>query len=523
MEIISYAPFGYRGHLVSVEVDLRTGIPGTDIIGLPASEVREAKERVRVALRNSGFVYPAKRVLINLAPADIPKAGNGFDLAIALAVLISSEQLEPSAIEKLLVLGELHLDGSVAPVRGGISAVDEAARSGIRRFLVPHGNHNEARAVGVGRVGVVKHIAQLGRLLQEIGSRRPPRGPKPATARGDSERGGGRPQSVPKSIAAVGDYVHMRGNAVYKRALTLAAAGGHHLLVVGPPGVGKSMGVFLLPGILPPLSRAEALEVTRVHSQLGSSSFDGGLIRERPFRAPHHNSSVEGLLGGGRSVRPGEVSLAHRGVLFLDEALEFNRPALQGLREPLERRSVQISRAGRTYWYPAAFQLFMAANPCPCGNLGRADRTCLCSLAEVDRYWRRIGGPLLDRMDLRVAIASRDVDSLPVGDSTADMLSLVLAARARQEARRSQSGCRCNAEIPVDRLFAVVGMSTSARDLFRKACTQLRLSARASVSVARISRTIADLNGGQSVGDDDVLEAVAHRRNGEDQPLWSLV
>ena len=512
-EIVSYAPVGYRGQLVSVEVDLRTGIPGTDIIGLPASEVREARERVRVALRNSGFTYPTKRVLINLAPADVPKAGNGFDLAIALAVILRSEQLQPPPIARLLVLGELHLDGSVAPVRGGVSAVDEAARSGIRRFLVPRGNHGEAMAVGVGRIGVVRHLAQLGRLLGDLGSEEVRRQPAAKHAR-DGRPAPRRPFS--------GDYINLRGNGVFKRALALAAAGGHHLLVVGPPGAGKSMGISLLPSILPPLRREEALEVTRVHSLAGGeASTDGGLIVERPFRTPHHNSSVEGLLGGGRLVRPGEVSLAHRGVLFLDEALEFHRSVLQGLREPLERRRVNVSRAGRSYWFPAAFQLFMAANPCPCGNLGRRDRECLCSLAEVERYWRRIGGPLLDRVDLRVAVGSRDIDSLPVGESSSDMRRAVDRARARQESRRDHARCRYNAELPVERLFAVVEMTEHARQTYRAACIKLRLSARASVSVARVARTIADLEDADVVSEDHVLEAVAHRRNGEDQPLWS--
>ncbi|MEE8441330.1 MAG: YifB family Mg chelatase-like AAA ATPase [Spirochaetia bacterium] len=513
-EIISYAPLGYQGQLVSVEVDLRIGIPGTDIIGLPASEVREAKERVRVALRNSGFAYPTKRVLINLAPADVPKTGNGFDLAIALAVILQSEQLRPPPIARLLVLGELHLDGSVAPVRGGIAAVDEAARSGIRRFLVPHGNHREATAVGVGRVGAVRHLAQLGRLLRDLGSEQVRRQPVAKSSHGARSA---------RLSPVNGDYLDLRGNGIFKRALALAAAGGHHLLVVGPPGAGKSMGISLLPTILPPLRREEALEVTRVHSLVGETSADGGLILERPFRSPHHNSSVEGLIGGGRMVQPGEVSLAHRGVLFLDEVLEFRRPALQGLREPLERRRVHISRAGRSYWFPAAFQLFMAANPCPCGNLGRPDRECLCSLAEVERYWRRIGGPLLDRVDLRVAVVSQDIDSLEFGESSTDMRNAVSRARARQEARSDRARCRYNSELPVDRLFAVVEMTEYARRIYRAACIRLRLSARASVSVARVARTIADIEDSDLVSEDHVLEAVAHRRNGEDQSLWSTM
>jgi magnesium chelatase family protein len=511
VEIISYAPVGYRGQLVSVEVDVRNGIPGTDIIGLPASEVREARERVRVALRNSGFEYPSRRVLVNLAPADVPKIGNGFDLAIAVAVVASSGQIRETGVDRLLVLGELHLDGSVGPVRGAISAVDEGLRAGIFHFLVPFTNREEAGAVGKGRIGALKHIADLRMMLSSLCSdERPGSGSVRAAHR----------SAVPNRCGH-GDYANLRGNAVFKRALTLAVAGGHHLLVVGPPGAGKSMGISLLPTILPRLNRSEALEVTRIHSLAGEPVPGEGLLRCRPFRAPHHSSSVEGLVGGGRSVRPGEVSLAHQGVLFLDEALEFQRPALQGLREPLERGSVQINRAGSTYSYPASFQLFLAANPCPCGNLGREERECLCSVAEVDRYWRRIGGPLVDRIDIRVSVQSRDVLSLPVGDSSADMRELVRNARFRQAGRDGQSVL--NNAIPVGRLFRAIRMTTRARGAYSAACTRLRLSGRASVSVARLSRTIADVAGEPCVHEDHVYEAVAHRRNGEDLPLWSAV
>ena len=283
------------------------------------------------------------------------------------------------------------------------------------------------------------------------------------------------------------------------------------------------MGIGLLPSILPPLSRTEALEVTRVHSIAGELDLARGLAAHRPFRAPHHNSSVEGLLGGGRAVRPGEVSLAHHGTLFLDEALEFHRPVLQGLREPLERKEVRISRAGRSYWFPAAFQLLMAANPCPCGNLGRHDRECLCSISEVDRYWSRVGGPLLDRMDLRVAVRSRDIDSLPPTEGSVAMRAAVLTAAARQRERNVRYGCDWNSEIPVDGLFDICGMSTVVRSVYQSACRQLRLSTRASISVARVARTIADLQESAQVLEDHVLEAVSHRRNGEDQPLWNLL
>jgi magnesium chelatase family protein len=358
---------------------------------------------------------------------------------------------------------------------------------------------------------VLPHLSHAPRVL---------RGLEDSAVRNRTGTASDDPDSPPHTSS--GDYARLRGSGIFKRALSVAAAGGHHLIVVGPPGAGKSMGVGLLPSILPPLRRKEALEVTRIHSIAGELDPSDGLARHRPFRAPHHNSSTEGLLGGGRGVRPGEVSLAHRGVLFLDEALEFRRPVLQGLREPLERGRVHISRAGHTYWFPAAFQLCMAANPCPCGNLGRADRVCLCSLAEVDRYWRRIGGPLLDRVDVRVAVRAEHISSLPATEGSSAMRQDVAAASQRARERNSRYGCEKNADIPVELLFDACRMSERARSAYRAACEKLRLSTRASVSVARVARTIADLSSSETVSAQDVLEAVAHRRNGEDRPLWSL-
>lgn len=480
--------------------------------------MRESRERVRVAIRNSGFNYPSQRVLVNLAPADVPKAGNGFDLAIAVSIIACSQQIEDSDIGRMLVFGELHLDGSVSGVRGAISAVDEARRKGIRHFLVPRENLNESAVVADGRVAALSHLSDLRRLVVELNGGSATAASRPGTRPASrlAQRPGSRPSRHATAQCGHGDYVHLRGNALFKRVLTLAAAGGHHLLAVGPPGVGKSMGIGLLPTILPRLRREEALEVTRIHSLAGEPVPTGGLLSCRPFRAPHHNSSVEGLLGGGRSQRPGEISLAHRGVLFLDEALEFQRPALQGLREPLERGSVHISRAGRTFWFPARMQLIMAANPCPCGNLGRSDRHCLCSLSEVERYWRRLGSPLLDRMDLRVVVPLEDVSSLPLTDTSGQMAKSAKRARDRQLARDGVT----SAELSV-RQLSTVTLNEDARRMLERSCARLRLSGRASASIIRVARTIADVEGCELVDGDHVLEAVAHRRRGEDIPLWS--
>jgi magnesium chelatase family protein len=501
MTVVAYAPGGFHGHVVAVEVDCRTGIPGTDVVGLPGNEVREARDRVRVAIRNSGFSYPMCRILVNLSPADVPKTGNGFDLAIAAAILISSGQIDAPG-EPFLLLGELHLDGRVGGVRGVLAAVDEARARGVNRAVVPADNYEEARAVSTGVVAL-SGLSDLPRALCAQ--------PDDAPPSGDAARGSG---------TVDGDYANLRGNAVMKRLLEIAAAGAHHCLVVGPPGAGKSMAIGLLPTILPMLRREEAVEVTRLQSLAGELDRSSGLVWARPFRAPHHNSSAAGLLGGGRAVAPGEVSLAHRGVLFLDEALEFGRRALQSLREPLERRRVLLSRAGRRYWFPAAFQLALASNPCPCGQLGRSDRRCLCSQSEVDRYWRRLGAPLLDRIDLRLSVRARPISELPRTESSSAMRARVERAVGAQEARAAFAGTNRNGTLGVSTLESVCSLSRDARRGLVLATRSIGLSSRASVSILKVSRTIADLEGDETVGESHLFEAVQHRRRGEDQPIW---
>ncbi|TVQ17662.1 MAG: ATP-binding protein [Spirochaetaceae bacterium] len=507
MQILSYAPGGYRGDIVAVESDSRTGIPGVEIVGLPASEVREARERARVAIRNCGFDFPPRRILINLSPADVHKYGSGFDLAIAVSILMSTGQLNLAGAGRILVVGELHLDGTVGPVRGVLAAAAEAAAAGVEWAVVPSRNLAEARLVeGLRSVGV----ATLGEIGSVVAQMLCGRSADPAGNAGDDEprlaHGLQRP-----------DYTDLRGLAEQKRVLEIAAAGGHHVLLVGPPGSGKTMAVSLLPTILTPLSRDEAVEVTRIHSLAGELAPGQALIRTRPFRSPHHQSSAEGLLGGGRTVMPGEAALAHRGVLFLDEALEFRRPVLQGLREPIERGRVSVSRANRRYWYPAAFQLVLATNPCPCGMLGRSDRTCLCSVADVERYWRRLGGPLLDRIDLRVRCRSVAIESLPRTDGSREIAERVARAAVAQTERTP--GFR-NQQLSYSQIDRASNLSRSGRTLLAQATRAFHLSTRGSLSVIRIARTIADLAGAPAVTDDHLLEAIAYRRFGEDQPLW---
>ncbi len=369
--VACHAPVGIDGQVVRVEVDLRRGIPGIDIVGLPDCAVRESRERVRVAIRNSGFQFPRERVLVNLAPAGIRKEGASFDLAIAFAVLAASEQVPPGGLDRVMVLGELNLSGDVLPVTGVLAAVATGIKAGLARFLVPTANLREALCLGLGRVCGIASLAEGARGL-----------------RGGSLSAAAPPQTDPEPPLEdlYGDLSDIRGCERLKRALEVAAAGGHNLFLCGPPGSGKTMAARRLATLLPPLDRDESLEVTRVHSLAGALPAGGGLITRRPFRMPHHTASAEGIIGGGRLVRPGEVSLAHRGVLFLDEVLEFRQALLQSLREPVEDRWVTVVRAGSSIRYPAAFQLVLAANGCPCGKLGPARR----ALPVLER-----GDPLL--------------------------------------------------------------------------------------------------------------------------------
>jgi magnesium chelatase family protein len=488
-----------------------------DIIGLPASEIREARDRVRVAIRNSGLEYPAGRILVNLSPADIPKSGNGFDLAIAAAVLSGSGQINTGTDRAVLLVGEVHLGGSVTGVRGVLSAVAEAARRGIHDFVVPRANLREAAMIGSIRVYGLTTLRELPSALDVLAAR---------SAEGVSgawdeahEEGFGvrfleRPDDQVRSTRC-GDYASLRGLADLKRALVIAAAGGHHLLVVGPPGAGKSASLGFFPSILTPLSDSEMVEVARIHSLAGYEV--AGPTRIRPFRVPHHSASTEGLLGG-RSLVPGEVALAHRGTLFLDEALEFRRPALQGLREPLEHGRIRISRSGLNYWFPARFQLLLAANRCPCGMLGRPDRVCLCSVHEVERYWRRLGGPLLDRIDLRLSVVPRPLDQLPKTDGSDSMREAVQSAVAFRVSRRGQS--LSNALLNGTRADEACGFSVRTRAVLARATEAFHLSTRASLAIRRVARTIADLSEHEQVSEDDVLEAVSYRRYGEERPPW---
>jgi magnesium chelatase family protein len=494
----SAAVLGVQAFPVLVEADLQSGLPSFSTVGLPDEAVRESRDRVRAAIVNSGFAFPAGRVTVNLAPADLRKEGSAFDLAIAVGLLAAQGLVPAAAAADLLLLGELSLDGGLKPVRGVLPVALAARSRGLRGLLLPPGNAAEAALVPELEVYPAATLADVAAFL--TGERALERAAAPAPEDPD-----------PADAVALEE---VRGQEFARRALEIAAAGGHNLLFVGPPGSGKTLLTRCLPGILPPLSFEEALETTRIHSVAGLVAASRPLVRRRPFRSPHHTVSNAGLIGGGSHPRPGEVSLAHNGVLFLDELPEFSRRVLENLRQPLEAGEVTIARAALTLTYPARFMLAAAMNPCPCGFRGDRARACRCIPAEVDRYRGRISGPLLDRIDLHVEVPALDYRELaeaPAGEGTAAVRARVEAARARQGVRLAGTAAFCNAQMGARETREHCRPDEGGARLLEGAMRALALSARGYAKVLRVARTIADLAGDERVGAAHVAEAVQFR------------
>ncbi len=492
----TFALVGIEARAVSVEVDIGSGLPSFSIVGLPDTAVRESRERVRAALVNSGFEFPQQRITANLAPADLRKVGPGFDLAIAAALLAASSQLEHVHLERFALAGELALDGSIRPVPGALAMAEGAAGTGIGGIAVAEGDGGEAALVDGLEVVPLQRLAQLPELDNGLPRALPANsGPEPSPKAGQKA-----------------DLSDLRGQPALRGALEIAAAGGHSLLMTGPPGSGKTLAAMRLPSIMPPLGPAEALEATRIASACGRRS-DGRLVVERPFRAPHHTISTAGLVGGGTQPRAGEVTLAHRGVLFLDELAEFQRQALEALRQPLEDGRVTIVRASRSVTLPCRFMLVAAANPCPCGH-GPDSGECKCPPRAVRAYAAKLSGALADRIDLSIAIEQPSSEALAreSGEASAAVRERVIAARGLAAERLGDG--RCNADTEAGETRRACRLTVDAKAQMAAARRTLGLSGRGWDRALRVARTIADLAGSERVDTAHVSQAMTYRRRG---------
>lgn len=485
---------------VGVEVDIAGGLPGIVVVGLPSQEVQESKERVRAAVKNAGYLFPLRKVVVNLTPADLRKEGPSFDLPISIGVLAASEQVNTDLLDEFLFLGELSLDGSLRPISGVLAIAAAAKRMGIKGLVVPAHNVREAAVVKGLSVFGFQHLSEVSEFLSA------PAQYQSANINGIEE--------LERNRYSGPDLQDVKGQSHARRALEIAAAGGHNLIFVGPPGSGKTMLARRLPSIMPELTFEEALEVTQIHSVAGLLKDKGSLVATRPFRSPHHSASGPSLVGGGSFPRPGEISLAHRGILFLDELIEFKRDVLEFLRQPLEDGHVTISRTRQSVVFPAQFTLIASTNPCPCGFYGDTIQPCTCTPRSREQYWARLSGPLMDRIDLQVAVnrlKPEEITQQPSGEGSVTVRERVQAARAIAQERFKGTNLRCNAEMQARNLRQWCPLDEAGQKLLEAAIRKLGLSVRASDRILKVSRTIADLAGDEALKPHHLAEAVQYR------------